>query len=207
MEATETNDLLSNLAEDIELDTDSMPDILKTPPLSFVLETAPEAFGSGDHPSTHGVLRIMQAIENTDIGQVLDVGCGSGILAIAAAMLWNSRVLAVDCKQDAVEMTLRNAEKNSVHNRIEALRSMGFNHPRIAERGPYDLIVENILAEQIVEMAIENVKHLKKSGLLILSGILAWQEEGVIDIHTQAGLEWLYTEPVEGWRTILMRKP
>ncbi|HET6418963.1 MAG TPA: 50S ribosomal protein L11 methyltransferase [Geobacteraceae bacterium] len=152
----------------------------------IILELDPGmAFGTGTHPTTRLCMEIMESIrfrEGAFSGipgagpfQVLDVGTGSGILAITAARLGAARVLAIDIDTRALEVAVGNINLNGV----EKLVSVS-DTPLAEVRGDFDVVVSNILAEDLVKMAPELVKRIRKGGFLILSGILTEKEETVL---------------------------
>ncbi len=155
--------------------TDSIP----------LLIDANAAFGTGRHESTRGCLLALAALaEERQVACALDMGCGSGILAIAVAKLWGGSVLAVDNDADAVRVAAENVRINDVSSLVEARYGEGYRCVEVGRRGPYDLIVENILADAICAMAPDLVRHLAPGGIAVLSGLLAEQAEEVLAAHT-----------------------
>jgi len=142
------------------------------------------AFGTGRHESTRGCLLALAALaESRRCNRALDMGCGSGILALAMAKLWACPVLAVDSDADAVRVTAGNARVNGVAELVAVRHGDGFRCSEVARRGPYDVIVENILAEAICAMAPHLLHHLAADGVAVLSGLLAEQTEEVLAAH------------------------
>ena len=119
---------------------------------------------------------------------ILDVGTGSGVLAIAAARALRRFVLATDIDRDAVQVTEENAEANGVGPLVHALTADGMTHPGITRHAPYDLIIANILAGPLTQLAPSVCKALAKGGMLVLSGLLTWQENLVVSFYTPHGL-------------------
>lgn len=131
------------------------------------------------HPSTRLALAALAWLEERISPQsVLEIGCGNGILSLTASHMWQARVIACDISENAITDTRENINKYQYDN-IEVLRSDGFKHPKIFTYTPYDLIIGNLLAEWQVMMAKDIEKYLRQGGMLLLSGILAWQMEGV----------------------------
>lgn len=136
------------------------------------------AFGTGTHPTTALCMKWLDAHPPIDMN-VIDFGCGSGILAIAAALLGASHVEAVDHDPQAILATNDNAEKNSVSDKINALL------PRQFEDKPADLILANILTNPLLELGPRFAKLLKPGGQIVLSGILAEQSEQVLQCYEE----------------------
>jgi ribosomal protein L11 methyltransferase len=134
------------------------------------------AFGSGTHPTTS---LCLQWIDGADLNHksVLDYGCGSGILAIAAALLGARSVAAVDYDPQALEATADNAGKNAVKDRIKALA------PQQCPNQGFDLLLANILAGTLVELAPTLTPRVAPGGDLVMSGILQEQAQQVIDAY------------------------
>jgi ribosomal protein L11 methyltransferase len=136
--------------------------------------------------------------------QVLDYGCGSGILAIAAAKIWRCNVLAVDIDDVAVRVTQENAAINNVE--ITSAVSDGYNSDRVRKAAPYDLITSNILARPLVELAPKLAASLAPGGYAILSGLLASQEKQVLSAHIMQGLKLQKRFLGGEWCTLVLRK-
>ncbi|MEM7021979.1 MAG: 50S ribosomal protein L11 methyltransferase [Pseudomonadota bacterium] len=161
------------------------------------------AFGSGEHDSTRGCLIALdQLARRRRPKRVLDLGCGAGILAIAAAKCWPTKVLAVDNDSIAVAVARENASNNRVGSRIRCLLSEGYDKLRRA--GPFELIFANILADPLCEMADETAWHLAPGGVAVLSGLLDRQAPTVIDFHRRAGLRLRRTIGEGPWLTLVM---
>ncbi len=142
---------------------------------------AATAFGSGEHATTRGCLSLIaSAIAQKRPRNALDVGCGSGILAMAIARLAQIPVTAVDIDEEAVRVARENARINGVRRQVTVAQSDGFHSAVIAKSQRYDLIVANILAGPLCRMAPDFRKRLAAGGRLILSGLLNDQETRVI---------------------------
>ncbi len=149
------------------------------------------AFGTGTHPTTALCLSLLDQTDLVD-QQVVDYGCGSGILAIAAAKLGAVQVVAIDHDSQALEATLDNAQKNSVQTRIVV------KLPEEAEVEPVDIMVANILAQPLIELASELASRVKIGGQIALSGILSEQADAVAKAYSA----WFDIKPPvqkEGW--------
>jgi ribosomal protein L11 methyltransferase len=166
------------------------------------------AFGSGEHASTRGCLLALDELaRRRRFGRVLDLGCGSGILAIAAAKCWPARVLAVDNDPQAVAVARDNARQNGVSHRVGARWSEGYRSPAVRGAGPYDLILANILADPLCDMARDLARHLAPGGSAILAGLLDAQAPAVVGAHRAAGLRLRRCIQLEAWSTLVFTAP
>ena len=173
----------------------------------LIIEAGAKSFGNAQHPSTRMAMSAITSLsEITSFNNVLDMGCGSGILSVQAAKLWQCPVLAVDIKSDSVKACNSNAEKNDVSHLISTIRADGYKHNKISNNAPFDLIISNILAELLIEMTSSLSSHLANDGIVILSGILKWQEQQVIDAYQIASLELRSKLSSGNWVTLVMQK-
>ncbi len=166
------------------------------------------AFGTGHHETTALCLAAMSDLaRRRRFTRVLDLGCGTGLLAIGAAKLWRRPVIASDIDPVAVEVTLENARANGAAPLVRALTAEGLTNPAISAGAPYDLIVANILASPLTQLAPSIAKALAKGGMLVLSGLLTWQENLVVSFYTPHGLI-LRTRRRDGpWTALVLEKP
>lgn len=165
---------------------------------------AATAFGSGQHESTEGCLQALSFLsEHTTFTSLLDMGCGSGILALAMASLWKASVLACDNDPEAVRVTRENALINKSQHLITAEVSEGFQN---VKGKTFDLITANILATPLCEMAEDAAHALSQDGVIVLSGLLNRQAEDVITAYKRQGLTLTTTFPIGEWTTLVMRK-
>ncbi len=175
------------------------------------LEAGADAFGNGEHPSTQLVVGAMQqlASEGLQFTNILDMGCGSGVLALIAARLWpQAAILAVDIEPKAVAATAENARANGIKGHIRTIRSDGYRHSMITENAPYDLVLANMTAGPLISMAADLGRVLAPTGVALLSGILAWRLDELIQTHLHCGLA-LEADPVEmegGWCAVALGK-
>jgi ribosomal protein L11 methyltransferase len=166
------------------------------------------AFGTGAHPTTRLCLVALEAAL-TPGDLVVDLGCGSGILGVAAALLGAGQVLACDIDADALAATERSAERNGVRRTIEIIPgSLAQVEERLrAARRAADIVVANILAPVLQEMLATGLAEtLRPGGTLILSGILAEQSEGVKSEGRNAGLALAAEESEGEWRALILRR-
>lgn len=170
-----------------------------------LLVDAATAFGTGEHPSTEGCLRALDRLARfMRPTRVLDMGCGTGILAIAMAKLWRCPVLAADIEGESVRVAQFNAKRNGVAGLVRVVRSAGYANSAVAESGPYDLIVANILARPLAAMAPDLARRLAPGGRAVLAGLLSFQEPLVLAAHREAGLALAGRLPVKGWSTLIL---
>ncbi len=142
------------------------------------------AFGTGQHETTRGcLLALAEMKRERAVARALDMGCGTGILALAVAKLWGAPVLAVDNDPDAVRLTEENARVNEVAETVRAELGDGYRCPAVAAGAPYDLVVANILARPLCDMAPDLIRHLAPGGFAILSGLLTGQAKAVAESH------------------------
>jgi len=165
------------------------------------------AFGTGRHQTTRGCLELIERLARTPPVRALDLGCGTGILALAMAKLWGVEVLAADNDPDAVAVTRENAERNGLSGLIRPLRSEGYRAAALKRGGSFDLIVANILARPLIEMAPDLARHLAPGGRAILSGLLIEQEPEVLAAHRAQGLRCEARRHHGDWSALLLRKP
>ncbi|MCI5048841.1 MAG: 50S ribosomal protein L11 methyltransferase [Rickettsiales bacterium] len=174
---------------------------------SLSIKAGADAFGDGSHPTTKAAMAALEALSNLQgVEKVLDMGCGSGVLGLQAAYFWHAPVVMVDSEPTALEATRQNAEHNGLDPLIITLRSKGFDHPKIAEEGPYSLIIANILGEVLLPMAPDIAHHLQEEGVTILSGILQWQAPQIEQAYRDSGLTLLQKMKVADWETQLWQK-
>lgn len=170
-----------------------------------LLVDAGQAFGTGHHETTAGCLEYVSELVRPGVPlNVLDIGTGTGVLAIAVAKLARVNVLASDIDPVAVEVTKANAKANGVGPFITALTAKGFGHPGLRARAPYDLIIANILARPLVSLAPAFRAHLRPGGTLILSGTLRTQENMVAGAMRMQGLKLVSRKPKGDWVTLRM---
>jgi ribosomal protein L11 methyltransferase len=164
------------------------------------------AFGSGEHGSTRGCLRALEMIAYRRPQRILDLGCGSGILAMAASALLGRRVLAVDNDPWSVRTTRRNAAQNLLGNRVAARLGHGWNAPAVRAHAPFDLVFANILARPLCLMARDLAGHLAPGGTVILAGLLGTQMRAVLAAHRRCGLHLEHVLDEGPWTTLIVRK-
>jgi len=166
------------------------------------------AFGTGHHETTALCLGALSDLsKRRRFDNVLDLGCGTGLLAIGAAKLWRKPVLASDIDVVAVEVTRENAVANGEAPLVRALTADGLVHPVLAQKAPYDLIIANILASPLTRLAPEIARALAPGGMALLSGLLAWQENMVTSFYRPQGLVYRGARRSGSWSALLLERP
>lgn len=165
---------------------------------------AATAFGSGDHQTTSGCLQAISDLQHKyDFKTIVDMGCGSGILAIAAAKAWpNATILAVDNDPESARVTRYNSDLNNCHS-IQTIVSEGFEQLSLKQA---DLIVANILAKPLCQMALMMGQAIADKGWVILSGLLDRQQDEVLQSYQQQGFNLVKTYPLDTWVTLVLQK-
>lgn len=184
-------------------DADKVPDGR----IPLLIEAA-MAFGTGHHGTTLGCLRALdRLIEGGFVGQkVADIGCGTAVLAMAAARVWDGEIIASDIDQVAVDVAEANLRANDMAGRVRCVEAAGFAHPELAALAPYDLIFANILKGPLVALAPDLAAHLRPEGYAILSGILNEQAADVIEVYARSGVNLVQSEEIGDWTTLLLQK-
>lgn len=170
---------------------------------------AATAFGSGEHQTTTGCLETLCEFREAGLTftNPLDMGCGSGILAMGIAKLWSVPVLAVDNDPESVRVAAQNATTNNCDQFIKALCNEGFDGDVVQKEAPFDLIVANILAAPLCDMAAQMVANTAIEGRIVLSGLLTRQIDEVLAAYEAAGATLLKVKRIEDWATLsLVRK-
>jgi ribosomal protein L11 methyltransferase len=165
------------------------------------------AFGTGHHGTTRGCLLLLDhVLKAWRPRRVLDLGTGSGVLAIAAARALHDKVLASDIDPLSVQVARENARLNVSGHLVQAIPATGFAAPQFADAAPFDLVLANILANPLRQLAGPMTRHLAPSALVILSGLLTHQAPGVIAAYRARGLVPMRHLRIEGWSSLLLRK-
>ena len=165
------------------------------------------AFGSGEHPSTEGCLQALsQLSKQHSFKQMIDMGCGSGILSLAMAKTWKSSVLACDIDKMALVVTASNAKANQTGGLIRCINCDGYKHREVIRNGPFDLITANIFALPLAKLAKDLRRIIAPNGLAVLSGILERDARWIINIHRILGLHLLAHQKINGWSTLILKK-
>jgi ribosomal protein L11 methyltransferase len=182
-------------------------DLGRTPANAVALRIeAGAAFGTGHHGTTVGCLLAFDRLLKTRrFARVLDVGCGTGVLAIAAARCGGREVVGTDIDPVSVRISRENARLNQVRARF--VRADGLDHPSVRAPAPYDLVFANILARPLVGLAQPIRRALKPGGTVILSGLLRSQERMVRAAYLARGLRLARRIHRDAWATLVLERP
>jgi ribosomal protein L11 methyltransferase len=182
----------------------------KVPPGRVPLQIeATVAFGTGHHGTTLGCLLAFDRLLTAGgrPGKVVDIGCGTAVLAMAAAAtLPDALVIASDIDRVAVDVAEANVAINGLTGRVECLEAAGLQHERIGAAAPYDLVFANILKGPLIELAPSIATHLATGGRVILSGLLSVQADSVTAAYTAAGLCLHSRDDIGEWSTLVLQK-
>ena len=175
--------------------------------IGLLIEAA-MAFGTGHHGTTLGCLRAYDRL--LDDGQrfdnVLDLGCGTAVLAMSAARMGAAHVLASDIDPVAVEVALANVKANGLVGRVSCVESIGFDSPVLRAGAPFDLIFANILKGPLIELAPDIAAHLAPGGRAILSGLLVEQADEIVEVYQGQGLALETREDLGEWSALTLRR-
>ncbi|WP_316206375.1 MULTISPECIES: 50S ribosomal protein L11 methyltransferase [unclassified Bradyrhizobium] len=182
-------------------------DRARVPPNKLGIEIeAALAFGTGHHGTTRGCLLLLDhLLKSYQPRRVLDLGTGTGVLAIAAAKARRQAILASDIDPASVAVARDNARINGVAPLVQVIGATGFSAPDFGRRGPFDLVMANILANPLRQLAGPMRRHLAPSAHVILSGLLTPQARGVVAAYRARGLVPVREWRIEGWSSLLLR--
>jgi len=166
------------------------------------------AFGTGHHGTTLGCLAALDAMVRK--GQVkknvADIGCGTAVLAMAAARVWPNPVVASDIDEVAVEVARANVTANGLSDRVHVIEAAGFEHPDIGAATPFDLVFANILKGPLIALAPDMARHISPGGHAILSGILNPQADAVAECYVSKGFRAISRREIGDWTTFVLQK-
>ncbi len=184
-------------------DADNVPE--NSEPL---LIEAAMAFGTGHHGTTQGCLLALDRLDQQGIAceNVADIGCGTAVLAMAAARIWPNPALASDIDPVAVEVAEANVKVNNLEGRVNCVVAAGFDAPVLAEAAPFDLVFANILKGPLIDLSPDMAKSLQEGGYAILSGILNEQADEVIGVYARNGINLVHREEIGEWTTLTLKK-
>jgi len=182
-----------------------------SPPLNeqkSILINASNAFGSGDHPTTKACLLTIQKLSSGGFKpkRVLDIGTGSGILAVASAITWMAHVTAVDNDAVSVRVAKRTVIEDKCSNKVRVIFSDGLSASDITRAQQYDLILANIFSRSLKLISKTISKKTKQGGYVVLSGLLESQAEEIIHVYQNVGLNIDHSLDIDGWKTLVLKK-
>ena len=173
-----------------------------------LLIEASMAFGTGHHGTTLGCLRALDRLADAAVPlqRVADIGCGTAVLAMAAARVWDAHVIAGDIDPVAIEVAAANLAANGLGDRVGLFVAAGFDHDACRALMPFDLVFANILKGPLVELAPEMACAVAPGGHVILSGILNAQADGVRTAYSAAGFARGTDEVIGEWTTLTLQR-
>lgn len=166
------------------------------------------AFGTGHHGTTLGCLTALDHLANRGVvaRNVADIGCGTAVLAMAAAKIWPNPVVASDIDEVAVDVAKANVAANGVEDRVHVVEAAGFDHPDLEAAMPFDLVFANILKGPLVSLAPDMGEAIAAKGHAILSGILNPQADEVVSAYEAQGFNVTRREEFGDWTTLTLRR-
>ena len=175
--------------------------------IGLLIEAA-MAFGTGHHGTTLGCLRAYDWLldDGQTFNNVLDLGCGTAVLAMSAARMGATNVLASDIDPVAVEVAVANVKANGLVGRVDCVESIGFDAPVVRAGAPFDLIFANILKGPLIELAPDMAAHLTAGGMAILSGLLVEQADDILEVYRAQGLALEAREDLGEWSALTLRR-
>ena len=184
-------------------DSDKVP-----PDCEPLLIEASMAFGTGHHGTTKGCLLALEQLitDGFKAKNVIDVGCGTAVLAMAAARIFSANVIASDIDSVAHSVAKMNILANGLDRNIQCFEASGFAHEQIKTKNPFDLIFANILLAPLLAIATDISKYSLSGGYVVLSGILSEQAELVVNKYTGVGFSLSNQIEIGEWVTIIFRK-
>lgn len=171
-----------------------------------LLIEAAMAFGTGHHGTTLGCLKALDELINDGVvaQNVADVGCGTAVLAMAAARVFPNPALAWDIDEVAVDVARANVAANGMEGRVHCFEATGFDDPQIAAKAPFDLVFANILKGPLIALAEDFSTHMQSNGHLILSGLLNEQAEDIIAHYARFGFNLRKHAQIGDWSTLIL---
>lgn len=168
------------------------------------------AFGTGHHGTTLGCLAALDRLASGgfEAKSVVDIGCGTAVLAMAAARVWPgiTSVLASDIDQVAIDVARTNVAANGLEGRVICLEAAGFGHETLQAAAPFDLVFANILKGPLAALAPDMADSVATNGYAILSGLLNAQADEIIAIYCQNGFNLTEKQQIVDWTTLTLRR-
>lgn len=184
-------------------DADQLPDDR----IGLLIDAA-MAFGTGHHGTTLGCLKAYDQLlaDGLTFDDVADIGCGTAVLAMAAAKTGSRHVIASDIDQVAVDVAVVNLAANDMAGDVICVAAAGFDEPSLTTAAPFDLIFANILKGPLIMLAPDMAKHVKKGGFVILSGLLNEQADEIIAVYARNGFNLVHHGKIVDWSTLTLRQ-
>ncbi|NNL36224.1 MAG: methyltransferase domain-containing protein [Silicimonas sp.] len=173
--------------------------------IALLIEAA-MAFGTGHHGTTLGCLKALDALVDAGFRpiDIADIGCGTAVLAMAAARVFGGRVVASDIDRDAVDVARANLAANAMSDRVICVEAAGLDHPDLSGAAAFDLVFANILMGPLLELAPAMARAVRPGGHIILSGLLN-EQAGIVSAHYQdAGFSPVLREEIVDWTTLML---
>jgi len=181
-------------------------DQLPTGRVGLLIDAA-MAFGTGHHGTTLGCLKAYdRLLADMTFDDVADIGCGTAVLAMAAAKTGSPNVIASDIDPVAVDVAVANLAANDMAGAVDCVTAAGFDQPALADAAPFDLIFANILKGPLIMLAPDLAAHTKSGGMAILSGLLNEQAPEIITAYAQNGYNLMHHDEIGEWSTLTLRK-
>lgn len=173
--------------------------------VALLIEAA-MAFGTGHHATTKGCLLALDRLDREGFRgkNVADIGCGTAVLAMAAARIWQGRVIAADIDPVAVEVAVVNVKANGLGASVECCEAAGFGNDLIRDRAPFDLVFANILKGPLLDLAPDMARNVVPGGRAILSGILTTQAHEVAGTYEKQGFRVAAWDDLGEWTTLVL---
>ena len=171
-----------------------------------LLIEAAMAFGTGHHGTTYGCLKALDRLVDQGFEgvNVADIGCGTAVLAMAAARVWARPVIASDIDEVAVDVARSNVVANGLSDLVTCVEAAGFDHDDIKAKSPFDLVFANILKGPLIALASEMSVQVRAGGYAILSGILNEQADDVLSVYAQSGFNLAHRDETVDWTTLTL---
>jgi ribosomal protein L11 methyltransferase len=166
------------------------------------------AFGTGHHNTTKGCLEALDRLETQGFQprRIVDIGCGTAVLAMAAARLWPVTVLASDIDAVAVDTAAANVIANGLDGRVICIEAAGFGHQMLEDNAPYDLVLANILKQPLIDLAPQMASVVAPKGKIILSGILVTQADEVVKTYGTHGFALDQRDDLGDWSALTLTR-
>jgi ribosomal protein L11 methyltransferase len=175
--------------------------------IALLIEAA-MAFGTGHHGTTLGCLLSLEDMlqAGEEARNVADIGCGTAVLAMAAAAVWRREVLASDIDEVAVEVAEANVAANDMAGLVKCVEAAGFDNPEIEALAPFDLVFANILKGPLIDLAPDMAEFVASGGTAILSGLLIEQAEEIVKVYQSVGFELSQRRDIGEWTALRLRR-